>query len=223
MAVGDVKTAQGLNELNTFLADKSYVSGFTPSQADVQVFEQVGKAPAANLAHALRWYNQIASYTPAERKGWEAGASPLTAGGKTTTAPAPAAKDDDDDDVDLFGSGDEEEDAEAARIREERLKAYSDKKSKKPALIAKSSILLDVKPWDDETDMKEMEKHVRSVVMDGLLWGASKLVPVGYGINKLQIMCVIEDDKVSVDLLTETIQEFEDFVQSVDIAAFNKI
>lgn len=115
------------------------------------------------------------------------------------------------------------QDAEAARIREERLKAYADKKSKKPALIAKSSIILDVKPWDDETDMKKMEETVRTIVMEGLLWGASKLVPVGYGINKLQIMCVIEDDKVSVDLLTEKIQEFEDFVQSVDIAAFNKI
>ena len=115
------------------------------------------------------------------------------------------------------------QDAEAARVREERLQAYAAKKSKKPALIAKSSILLDVKPWDDETDMKEMEKLVRTIEMDGLLWGASKLVPVGYGINKLQIMCVIEDDKVSVDLLTEKIQENEDFVQSVDIAAFNKI
>lgn len=52
---------------------------------------------------------------------------------------------------------------------------------------------------------------------------AAKLVPVGYGINKLQIMCVIEDEKVSVDLLMEQIQEFEDLVQSVDIASFNKI
>ncbi|XP_046969803.1 elongation factor 1-beta' [Vanessa cardui] len=222
MAIGDVKTAQGLGDLNKYLAEKSYLSGYTPSQADVQVFEQVGKAPAANLPHALRWYNQIASYTPAERKAWAAGVSPLNAGAKPTAA-APAKKEEDDDDVDLFGSGDEEEDAEAAKIREERLKAYADKKSKKPALIAKSSIILDVKPWDDETDMGEMEKQVRTIEMDGLLWGASKLVPVGYGINKLQIMCVIEDDKVSVDLLTEKIQDFEDFVQSVDIAAFNKI
>jgi elongation factor 1-beta len=121
----------------------------------------------------------------------------------------------------LFGS--DEEDEEAEKIKEERLKAYAEKKSKKPALIAKSSILLDVKPWDDETDMAEMEKNVRTVVMDGLLWGASKLIPLAYGIKKLQIMCVIEDDKVSVDELTEKIQEFEDFVQSVDIAAFNKI
>lgn len=129
----------------------------------------------------------------------------------------------DDDEVDLFGSDDEEDDAEAARIREERVAAYAAKKSKKPTLIAKSSVLLDVKPWDDETDMKKMEECVRTIQWDGLLWGAAKLVPVGYGINKLQIMCVIEDDKISTDELTEKIEEFEDYVQSVDIAAFNKI
>ncbi|XP_040288590.1 elongation factor 1-delta isoform X1 [Bufo bufo] len=133
-----------------------------------------------------------------------------------------AEEDDDDDDIDLFGS-DEEEDAEAARVREERLRQYAEKKSKKPGLIAKSSILLDVKPWDDETDMAKLEECVRSVQMDGLLWGSSKLVPVGYGIKKLQIQCVVEDDKVGTDMLEEEITKFEDYVQSVDIAAFNKI
>ncbi|XP_056378909.1 elongation factor 1-delta isoform X2 [Hyla sarda] len=139
-------------------------------------------------------------------------------------APQPKAEedDDDDDDIDLFGS-DEEEDSEAARIREERLAQYAEKKSKKPGLIAKSSILLDVKPWDDETDMAKLEECVRTVQMDGLLWGSSKLVPVGYGIKKLQIQCVVEDDKVGTDMLEEEITKFEDYVQSVDIAAFNKI
>ncbi|XP_052862108.1 probable elongation factor 1-beta [Anopheles cruzii] len=219
MAFGDVKTANGLKELDKFLADNSYVSGYTPSKADLSVFEALGKAPAASNVHALRWYNHIASFSTKERSEWGGQALPQLAGGKPTAAAAAA----DDDDVDLFGSEDEEESAEAAKLKEERLAAYNAKKSKKPALIAKSSILLDVKPWDDETDMAEMEKSVRSVVMDGLLWGAAKLVPVGYGIKKLQICCVIEDDKVSVDELTEKIQEFEDFVQSVDIAAFNKI
>lgn len=83
--------------------------------------------------------------------------------------------------------------------------------------------MLDCKPWDDETDMVEMEKQVRTIEMDGMIWGASKLVPLAYGIKKLQIMCVIEDDKVSVDELTEKIEAFEDYIQSVDIAAFNKI
>nr|XP_034186121.1 probable elongation factor 1-delta isoform X3 [Osmia lignaria] len=142
--------------------------------------------------------------------------------------PEPATKQtqekaDDDEDVDLFGSDSEGEDAEAAKIREERLAAYAAKKSKKPALIAKSNIILDVKPWDDETDMKAMETEVRKIECDGLLWGAAKLVPLAFGIHKLQISCVVEDDKVSVDWLTEKIQEIEDFVQSVDIAAFNKV
>merc|ERR1711893_210016 len=100
---------------------------------------------------------------------------------------------------------------------------YAEKKSKKAPVIAKSSLLLDVKPWDDETDMTELEKSVRSIEMDGLLWGASKLAPFGYGIKKLVINCVIEDDKVSTDDLEEQIVGFEDFVQSMDIAAFNKI
>lgn len=71
--------------------------------------------------------------------------------------------------------------------------------------------------------MKELENLVRGIEMDGLLWGASKLLPVAFGVKKLQIMVVIEDDKVSTDVLEEMISEFEDYVQSVDIAAFNKI
>lgn len=43
-----------------------------------------------------------------------------------------------------------------------------------PTLIAKSNIILDVKPWDDETDMKKLEEAVREVTTEGLLWGACK-------------------------------------------------
>ncbi|CAH1121517.1 unnamed protein product [Ceutorhynchus assimilis] len=131
-------------------------------------------------------------------------------------------KADDDDDVDLFASDSEEESEEAAKIREQRLAAYAAKKSTKPVLIAKSNIILDVKPWGDDTDMKSMEENVRKIVADGLLWGQAKLVPLAYGIKKLQISSVIEDDKVSVDWMTEEIEAIEE-VQSVDIAAFNKI
>merc|ERR1712234_44476 len=122
--------------------------------------------------------------------------------GTTGAAAAAAASNDDDDDVDLFGSDDEEETEEKKRITEERLKAYAEKKSKKPALIAKTSVLFDVKPWDDETDMDAMLKEVKSVEMDGLVWGAHKLIPVGYGINKLQVMCTVEDEKVSIEELS---------------------
>jgi len=130
-------------------------------------------------------------------------------------------EEEEDDDVDLFGS--DEDDGEAAKLRDKRLQDYAAKKAKKPGVIAKSSVVLEVKPWDDETDLKEMEKVVRSIHLDGLVWGASKFVPIAYNIKKLQIVCVVEDDKIGIDDLIEKIQEFEDFVQSVDIAAFNKV
>ena len=50
-----------------------------------------------------------------------------------------------------------------------------------------------------------------------------QLVPVGYGIKKLTIMCTVVDDKVSIEELQEKIEAFEDFVQSCDVAAMNKI
>jgi len=126
-------------------------------------------------------------------------------------------------------------------------------------LAGKSSVLLDVKPWDDETDMAKLEEAVRSVQMEGLFWGAcmlplsfhtqfceshicftivlcfwcehllpfaAKLVPVGYGIKKLQIMMTIVDDLVSVDTLIEDhlcAEPISEYVQSCDIVAFNKI
>merc|ERR1711862_486123 len=179
-------------------------------------------APSADMAHALRWYNQIKSYSGAESKkfpGVKDAAKYLSGG----AAPAAADDDDDDDDVDLFGSSDEEESEEKKRITEERLKAYHEKKSKKPQVIAKTSVLLDVKPWGDETDHDAMLASVKSIEMDGLLWGAHKLIPTGYGIKKLQVMCTVEDEKVSVEELTEEIEEFEDFVQSCDVNAMNKI
>lgn len=53
-----------------------------------------------------------------------------------------------------------------------------------------------MKPWDDETDLKAMEDAVRSIEMDGLVWGASKLVAIGYGkvYGKFPIKCTNCDD-----------------------------
>jgi translation elongation factor EF-1beta len=67
--------------------------------------------------------------------------------------------------------------------------------------------------------MEALEKAVRSIEQQGLVWGKSKLVAVGYGIKKLQINIVIEDELVSVDELQDKIASFDDYVQSSDVAA----
>ena len=117
----------------------------------------------------------------------------------------------------------DEVDPEAERIKAERVKEYEARKANKPKPVQKSVVTFEVKPWDDETDLKAMEEEVRAIEMDGLVWGASKLVPVGYGVNKLQITIVVEDDKVSMDELQERVQDLEDYVQSSDIAAMQKL
>lgn len=71
--------------------------------------------------------------------------------------------------------------------------------------------------------MAELEKNVRAIEKDGLVWGKSQLVAIGYGIKKLQINLVIEDDKISLDELQEQIAEDEDHVQSTDIVAMQKL
>lgn len=125
---------------------------YSASQADVAVFKALKEAPnAAKHPAAARWYKHIATYED-EFATLEGDASkPYTVYGpevaEVTLNPAKAPAAEEDDDVDLFGSDDEEEDAEAARVREERLAAYREKKAAKPKVAAKSVVTLDVKPW----------------------------------------------------------------------------
>jgi len=215
--------------LNSWLTTRSYITGFAPSQADVAVFKALSSSPdAEKFPHAARWYSHISTFEsefatlPGDASKAFSAYGPEA--GDLTLNPAKAPETaEDDDDVDLFGSDDEEEDAEAARVREERLEAYRKKKENKPKTIAKSVVTMDVKPWDDETDMTALEAAVRAIEKDGLVWGASKLVPVGFGIKKLQINLVVEDEKVSTTELQEEIEGLEDYVQSSDVAAMQKL
>ncbi|KAG0781277.1 hypothetical protein G6F21_011726 [Rhizopus arrhizus] len=191
--------------LNSYFENVSYVKGVELSEADVTVFNALTEGVSAEAyPHLARWYSHIAAVK----------------GLATKEAAAPAAED--EDDIDLFGS-DEEEDAEAERIKAERVAEYNARKANKPKTIAKTTITLEIKPWDDETDMEAMTKAVKDITMDGLLWGGHQLVPIGYGIRKLQINCVVEDDKVLLDDLTDQITELEDYVQSDVISPIQKI
>ncbi|KAK1294633.1 Elongation factor 1-beta [Acorus calamus] len=219
----DLHTEAGLKSLEEFLGRKTYISGDQISKDDIKVFAAVPK-PGEGFPNVCRWYQTVVLALTSRFPGEAVGVKIYSHAASPAPVPAPAAKSapegDDDDDLDLFGD-ETEDDKKAAEEREAAKKASSKKKES-----GKSSVLLDVKPWDDETDMKKLEETVRSIEMPGLLWGASKLVPVGYGIKKLQIMMTIVDDLVSVDTLIEerlTVEPCDEFIQSCDIVAFNKI
>ena len=50
-----------------------------------------------------------------------------------------------------------------------------------------------------------------------------RFVPVACGVKTLVAGCVIEDKKVSTQDLEDKIAAFEDYVQSVDIVAFQEL
>jgi len=221
----DLHTECGLKSLNEFLSGKTYISGDQLTKSDIKVYAAVLEKPGGDLfPNATHWFDCVSSKLAKSFPGKAAGvriasqSSVEAAQSKEVEKVSPAG--DDDDDLDLFGDETEEE-KKAAEERESKAKASSKKKES-----GKSSVLMDVKPWDDETDMKKLEEAVRSIEIPGLLWGASKLVPVGYGIKKLTIMLTIVDDLVSVDTLIEerlTVEPINEYVQSCDIVAFNKI
>ncbi|KAI5302729.1 Translation elongation factor 1 beta [Ascosphaera pollenicola] len=227
MGFHDLSTEAGVVVANNFFISHSYVEGHNPTQADVATFKAFTSAPnASKYPFAARWYKHIASYESEFDTLPGNATKPYTEyGPENVDIPVvqPKAAEEDDDDEDLFGSDSEEEDADAAAAKEKILAEYHAKKAAKPKPAAKSLVTLEVKPWDDETDLQEMETHVRSIEKDGLVWGASKFVDVGFGIKKLQINLVVEDEKISVSDLQEEIEAFEDHVQSTDVAAMQKL
>ena len=153
-------------------------------------------------------------------------------------AAAPAAAAEEDAEMDLWGDeplGDEytaEEQANQDRM-DAIAAAHKEKKraaGKLKVVIGMSKIVLDVKPWDDETDLEAMEAVVRKIAHPtnpkAVEWQAGELKEVGYGIKKLTIMVQVIDDEISVDediIAVICDGEGADFVQSVDIVAFNKV
>ncbi|KAI9025844.1 hypothetical protein CLU79DRAFT_743347 [Phycomyces nitens] len=185
--------------LENCLNESKFIDSDKFTGADALVAEALGGAPPSEFKRLSEWYIEV-------KKDDEEAEAIL-----------------DEDDIDLFGSDDDDVDEEAEKIKAQRLAEYQAKKATKPKTIAKTTITLDIKPWDDETDMEALTKAVKDIKMDGLLWGGSKLVAIGYGIKKLQINCVVEDDKVSMDDLSDKITDLEDYVQSIDVAAMQKI
>jgi len=210
-----------VKDLNAFLENNAFVEGFVPSKADADQFA-AAKDWDKNLPHFARWFRNMESYTDAERAAWTAAVCE-----KKEEEKKEEKKGGDDDDFDLFETTEEDE-----KVLEEKRKAEEEERKRKADELARkaketgaarSQIILDIKPWDDTTPMDKLEAAVRAIELDGLAWGNSKLVPVGFGIKKLQIVAVVIDDLVSTDDLEERIIAIEDYVQSMDVDSFNKL
>jgi len=157
-------------------------------------------------------------------------------------APAPAAAKSSGDDMDdMFADeevnedGETAEEAAATKARQERmalaLKLKEEKdakegkvKKEKEKPVEKSLVVLEVKPWETDTDLKMVWEKIKEYKQEGLSWGETfELQPVAYGIMKLVMTCTIVDSLVLMDDVTDAIEALEEWVQSVQVASMNKI
>ena len=80
-----------------------------------------------------------------------------------------------------------------------------------------------MKVYEQETDLQELFTKIKGIEMDGLVWNNEpKIIPVAFGMNKLQVGCVVEDEKISLDDIYEKIEDWEE-VQSTDTVSFQKL
>lgn len=127
------------------------------------------------------------------------------------------------DDDDLFGG--DGGDADAAAALKAKLEEAKKKKEKEKAK-ARSLIVLEVKPYEADFDLEELAQSIKKMEHEGVQnWGLEhKLVPIAFGIKKLQISAVVYDDLCGVDELSEMIMEqHEDDIQSIDVQAMSKV
>ena len=206
----------GLKKLNGFLTNRSYIEGYKFSSADATVFEQFSAVPdAAKFANVYRWYVHVAA---------KLGLRSILVNKTTATPKKAVAKKDEEEDDDLFGDDDDEDDEATKALAAKRAEAAKSAKKEKKKPVERSQVVIEVKPWEAETDLEELAAKIKALPVEGLTWGEGhKLVPVAFGIKKLLVQCVIIDDMVLLDDITEAIESFEDYVQSVDVASMNKL
>jgi elongation factor 1-beta len=147
----------------------------------------------------------------------KAGASP-----KKAAAPAKAEV---ADDLDLFGDDDEEE-AEALKKLNEKMEAEKKANKAGKGKGERSLIVLEVKPFDAETDLQAVAKGIKMIEHEGIQnWGKEhKLMPIAFGVCKLAISAVVYDDLMDIEGLSELINaKYENDVQSIDCQAMSKV
>jgi elongation factor 1-beta len=111
-------------------------------------------------------------------------------------------------------------DAKAAHAAAAAAAASGKIKKKK---IEKTSVVWEVKPAEVETDLDEVEAKIRAITQEGLRWGQEfKKVPVAFGIVKLVISAVVEDEKTSLTDIEEEIESWEE-VGSLDQLDMQKV
>ena len=97
-------------------------------------------------------------------------------------------------------------------------------KGKKKNKVDKSHVILEIKGWEADQDLESLAKKIISTIKkDGLSWDTGyKLEEVAFGVMKLVIAFLAEDEKCSVQEIVDELESWENDIQSVEVVDFKK-
>ena len=224
-----IKNDEGIQAVEKYLESNSYLSGGNaPGAQDRDLLNEIEQAKFfpdhKKSANLYGWWWTLAPFRENARALW---GEQKEAKKETKKAEKKEEKKEEkkaaaDDDLDLFGDDDPEAEEAAKKQAEEKKKAAQEKKKAKAPIICKSEVVFDVKGYEADDDFDKIAAKIRQIEKEGLTWmDTHQIVPVGFGMNKLQMTMIIVDDLISTDDIFEIIEEWEE-IQSVDINKFSK-
>ncbi|CAM9634524.1 unnamed protein product [Discosporangium mesarthrocarpum] len=243
----DLASPAGMQKLESRLKGVRFLGGSLPGAGDMAVYPVARSAlsllrPSGSFPAVVGWLNTVGMFPPAVRVSWGAeggagggggavakekvaGKGRGEGGGKKVSVEGGGGNNDDMDDL-FFDNDDEASkgvgESKGPSRAEKMAAAKAAKNAKKK--IDRSQVVLEVKPWEAESDLKAVYAKIAQIEVPGLVWGeAFKEVPVAFGVKKLVVSCVIEDDKVGVQDITDPIEALQDDVQSVDMTSMNRL
>lgn len=241
MSQYSIKDESQLSTLDANLKDNLFIGGASPNAEDALVFEQFRQNNTEpnqeTHLNLWSWFALVSLFQEEIVNSWKSIVAQKPA---QKQAQKPAAKKEEkpvekkeeepvekkeekpaEDECDnLF----DDEPADEKALEELKKKQETKKEVKK--IIQKSLVIFDIKVWEPQPDevLEALAQKILDIQQEGLFWKSEfKLNDVAYGVKKITIGCVIEDDKVSTEDLIAEIESWEDDVQSVDIVSFNKL
>ena len=219
-----------LAELEKSLANNLFIKGAHPTHEDATNFAKFVEAKCVpdqdKYPSVWAWYSLMVLFEDEVIKSWKPAEKPQEKkggkgkDGKKGKKEEKEGKKEEEDDLDLFGDDNEDD----KKAKEEIKKKNKEKKKDKKKPVDKSHVILEIKGWEEGQDLDALAKKIISTIKkDGLQWNTGyKLEEVAFGIKKLVIAFLAEDDKCSVQEVQDELESWEDEIQSVEVVSFNK-
>ena len=199
-------TPEKLKEINFSLNDKLFINGDQPSSDDAEIFEKIRHnfiLDKGDYPNIFAWLQFMTLFENKVIESWK-----INEKGKNKN------KNEEENEEDEFN-------LLLNKIYEEKQKKSKNKNNENE--IHYSFVLLEIKVWDSEQDLDALAKKIQNIEKEGLVWKKEyKLKEIIFGIQKILMGLIVNDDIISIDEIIDEIQSWEDEVQSIEMA-FNKL